>query len=325
MPYATRYQVLFDNNSKGFYYSGDLVEGTAIVETCVGKVIRGTYVTLIGTARIKFENSDSWVTHDTYRIFAATIPVLQRDDDRFFVLPPGTYRYKFEYRLPDNIPSSFYGKFGFINYAAVITLDESKRTYSFKQPFRVMRAINYSRGQELKPIKAQQSKDISPWYCLTIQPLMVTVKSPSIDFMPGQTIYTLIKIENHSSRKIRQIDIKLTKVIEYCRKPQKTTRKYEFIEINSKTITADDLSGKTYVQGIEVPITQPTTVGDSNFINIRYNIYITVKVPACNRENIEFIIPVIISSYKGITPRCGKKLVFDHPDIHTSQPTSLGN
>lgn len=181
---------------------------------------------------------------------------------------------------------------------------------------------------------------------------MVTVKSPSIDFMPGQTIYTLIKIENHSSRKIRQIDIKLTKVIEYCRKPQKTTRKYEFIEINSKTITADDLSGKTYVQGIEVPITQPTTVGDSNFINIRYNIYvscpltdafplnliriqslifeiyffqITVKVPACNRENIEFIIPVIISSYKGITPRCGKKLVFDPPDIHTSQPTSLGN
>lgn len=57
MPYATRYQVLFDNNSKGFYYSGDFIEGTAIVETCVGKVIRGEIIVsfLILEWLIKFE------------------------------------------------------------------------------------------------------------------------------------------------------------------------------------------------------------------------------------------------------------------------------
>lgn len=58
-------------------------------------------------------------------------------------LAPGTHEYPFNFNLPENLPSSFEGKHGFIRYRACVILDIPMwLNKEFEVPFYVFEAIN---------------------------------------------------------------------------------------------------------------------------------------------------------------------------------------
>lgn len=59
------------------------------------------------------------------------------------MLQPGTYNYTFEFKLPNNVPSSIEGDCGWIQYAVNVVVDISIwADQKFEQTFTVIQPIN---------------------------------------------------------------------------------------------------------------------------------------------------------------------------------------
>lgn len=58
-------------------------------------------------------------------------------------LAPGSYKYRFEYNLPSDLPSSFESKYGLIKYHATVVLNYvSRPTKEFQETFDVFRDVD---------------------------------------------------------------------------------------------------------------------------------------------------------------------------------------
>lgn len=151
----------------------------------------------------------------------------------------GFHEYYFEFLLPYELPTSFVGKFGRIQYSAIVGMDVSMRLdKKFEFPFTLIKPINLNydatwtvsfsinafsvicsllepsfRFQE--PVNLVDKFVFFPFSilcCLKSDPVEITARLPVSGFIPGQTINLQFDAKNNSDRPILDFKVQLQKV-----------------------------------------------------------------------------------------------------------------
>src|SRR2546422_3173563 len=96
------------------YYTGEVIEGTVVIETTSEAKSRGLYVDFTGTEETQITRQSGKTSH-TYRSTATLVQwrLPLRGEEP---LPPGTYRYPFRFQIPEQGLPSYPGRPASVKY-----------------------------------------------------------------------------------------------------------------------------------------------------------------------------------------------------------------
>jgi hypothetical protein len=133
-------------------------------------------------------------------------------------IPAGTHRFTFEALLPDNIPASFKGSYGKIEYNVEACLDVPWR---FDKKYKVIFIVggndNLNEQPDLKiPMENEKFTRFCCLFCKS-DPLTVTVTIPRGGFIPDEEIPVTINYVNTSDVKVDRTKIELKQIVNFNR------------------------------------------------------------------------------------------------------------
>lgn len=130
----------------------------------------------------------------------------------------GTYKYEFSCQLPEQLPASFQGSHGSINYEIEAATDIPWAfDKNLKEEFIVVRDEDLTNLPVLRiAVKSEEIKRFCCLFCKS-KPLIMTVSLPCSGFAEGQEIPITINFVNKSNVNVTGTEISLKRVICFAR------------------------------------------------------------------------------------------------------------
>ena len=129
----------------------------------------------------------------------------------------GTNSFPFRFQLPDRLPSSFEGSFGWIRYYVAGRFGATapgKRSHVEKAPITVVDSADINVSQLQRPLRAEKQKTLRCLGLCASALISLTVELPRRGFCHGDIIPLKVTLENGSSRQLR-LRAQLLQVIVY--------------------------------------------------------------------------------------------------------------
>src|SRR2546428_5719687 len=103
------------------YYTGEVIEGTVVIDVTAEAKGRGLYVDFTGTEEKQITRQSGKTSH-TYRSMATLVQwrLPLRGEEP---VPPGTYRYPFRFQIPEQGLPSYAGRHASVKYILTARLD----------------------------------------------------------------------------------------------------------------------------------------------------------------------------------------------------------
>ncbi|XP_048733488.1 arrestin domain-containing protein 2-like isoform X2 [Ostrea edulis] len=281
-------------NQQGVYYPGQVVRGEIVLELSEALKIREIRITFRGEAYVDWPGSSSpydetsgpkkggfrLPSDDNYsaseEYFNRTIPLFGngRGEGDNNILPLGRHTFPFDFGLPDVLPSSFEGPWGYIRYVINATLD---RPWSFN--------TNYKRAFTL----------ISPLDLNTQRNAMKTIY-----FSTAQKTRSLPKrVKNPLKRTATENKISEVLVFPPKNPSRMETLKTRKLEKEVTRISHPGVQGGESVvwkgMGLVIPPVPPSFLERCNIIDIRYFLKLVIGTLG-SLSNLEIPIEVIIGT-----------------------------
>ncbi|XP_032289504.1 arrestin domain-containing protein 17 isoform X2 [Drosophila virilis] len=296
--------ISFDNNPQGVYYAGQELSGVVDLSVDATKRIKGIHVTVSGYAKIR------WIKKGYPRDSERAMCRAYRSylSSRSYVLGScagnscidwlaGEYSYTFHVILPDNLPTSFDGKYGQIHYEIITTIERSGRYPKvFKLPFTVIQPLDLNADAIYRvPLEILDRKRF--WsFCCPTGPLTVKFSTPYCGYAPGQKIHFVLYINNESSIDITECEVKLKQEVSYeSHDPQHEYRYDKHLIALKQFGNVLRWSRKVYRGYLDLPSIPPTSVKPTCPISVNYSIKIIVN-PTEFHWKLKLKIPLTIGS-----------------------------
>ncbi|XP_023175718.1 arrestin domain-containing protein 17 isoform X2 [Drosophila hydei] len=296
--------ISFDNNPQGVYYAGQELSGVVDLSVDATKRIKGIHVTVSGYAKIR------WIKKGYPRDSERAMCRAYRSylSSRSYVLGScagnscidwlaGEYSYTFHVILPDNLPTSFDGKYGQIHYEIITTIERSGRYPKvFKLPFTVIQPLDLNADAIYRvPLEILDRKRF--WsFCCPTGPLTVKFSTPYCGYAPGQKIHFVLYINNESSIDITECEVKLKQEVSYeSHDPQHEYRYDKHLIALKQFGNVLRWSRKVYRGFLDLPSIPPTSVKPTCPISVNYSIKIIVN-PTEFHWKLKLKIPLTIGS-----------------------------
>ncbi|XP_032593465.1 arrestin domain-containing protein 17 isoform X2 [Drosophila grimshawi] len=296
--------ISFDNNPQGVYYAGQELSGVVDLSVDANKRIKGIHVTVSGYAKIR------WIKKGYPRDSERAMCRAYRSylSSRSYVLGScagnscidwlaGEYSYTFHVILPDNLPTSFDGKYGQIHYEIITTIERSGRYPKvFKLPFTVIQPLDLNADAIYRvPLEILDRKRF--WsFCCPTGPLTVKFSTPYCGYAPGQKIHFVLYINNESSIDITECEVKLKQEVSYeSHDPQHEYRYDKHLIALKQFGNVLRWSRKVYRGYLDLPSIPPTSVKPTCPISVNYSIKIIVN-PTEFHWKLKLKIPLTIGS-----------------------------
>ncbi|XP_065354349.1 arrestin domain-containing protein 17 [Calliphora vicina] len=296
--------ISFDNNTQGVYYAGQELSGIVDLTVDTTKRIKAIHITVNGYAKIRwikkgYPRDNERAMCRAYRSYLSS---------RSYVLGScgattymdwlaGEYSYTFHVILPDNLPTSFDGKYGQIHYEIITTIDRPGRYPKvFKLPFTVIQPLDLNADAIYRvPLDILDRKRF--WsFCCPTGPLTVKFSTPYCGYAPGQKVHFVLYINNESSIDITECDVKLKQEVSYeTHDPQHEYRYDKHLIACKQFGNVLRWSRKVYRGYLELPSIPPTSVKTTCPITVNYAIKIIIK-PTEFHWKMKLKIPVTIGS-----------------------------
>ncbi|XP_048733486.1 arrestin domain-containing protein 3-like isoform X1 [Ostrea edulis] len=207
-------------NQQGVYYPGQVVRGEIVLELSEALKIREIRITFRGEAYVDWPGSSSpydetsgpkkggfrLPSDDNYsaseEYFNRTIPLFGngRGEGDNNILPLGRHTFPFDFGLPDVLPSSFEGPWGYIRYVINATLD---RPWSFntnyKRAFTLISPLDLNTQRNAMHSTSNRRAKRMCCLCCKSGPVSGTIYLDKIGFVPGEMININAEIQNLSS------------------------------------------------------------------------------------------------------------------------------
>ncbi|KAH8304951.1 hypothetical protein KR018_011659 [Drosophila ironensis] len=286
------------------YYSGETINGRAILTTTTTKSVNEVYILFEGEAKVRWDERKSKTYHgrtryytDYYRgrhTYQSSKTVVFGAGD----LPPGQYCYNFSIPLPLECPSSMVTKYGKIYYEVSVVLNRQwKFDNVFKQPLTVLQTYNLNMNpQLLMPLVREDIKHFCCWPC-RFGPVLSTLTIPFGGYAPGQKIHFTLEIDNQSSR--RDLD-----GIEVCLKqnykvradsPYHKEKEKEHRLNESSQVERVLRNSKRIIHGtLDIPAVPPSSRNDG-IITVNYVVVLTINMGDCAIDS-DFEVPIQIGT-----------------------------
>lgn len=227
--------------------------------------------------------------------------VRQQRKQKILVLSPGVHTFPFKLGLPLNLPSTFLGLHGWVQYFCRAILKEpSGLIHKNQQVFIIINPIDLNQ----EPLSLQQ-----PFYCEAEE----KIKSPSclassgliacrvrLDrgaFVPGENILVSASIENSSKVTIKKTRAILTETVEYRAKNkiiQSETRELSAVERGKINAKSTDVWKKEI---LHIPALPPTNLRGCHLIKINYDVFFQIITKRNAKKPIELQLPIVMATY----------------------------
>ncbi|XP_060551925.1 arrestin domain-containing protein 17-like [Ruditapes philippinarum] len=185
------------------YQPGEIIRGKIVIHLHRSTLVESVYLTITGEGICAWEEEYVGALESKEIYIDASQAIFDAEGLARY-LEKGFHQFPFEYRLPDNVPSSFIGKFGSVTYIlkAIVQGERQGDTTIATEPFLVMR--KYLLPDELsEPLKTKLAKtyfSMCSWGKVNAD-----IHLNRTGFVPGEDICLQAEVQNHSPLRITAI------------------------------------------------------------------------------------------------------------------------
>ncbi|KAL7035870.1 hypothetical protein ACKWTF_008599 [Chironomus riparius] len=198
--------------------------------------------------------------------------------EEFTQLNRGIHKFPFIYQLPQALPSSFEGKFGYTRYTVTAVLDilNDESITTIVRPFKIIIGHNIIRPYDSQnyPFRAELSTTFT--YCLFPRPLCIVISIPHTEFIVGDDISVNVELVNRSYAVVSKIIVEFIQIANYKSKIPKENNKID--ERTLTRVTGPKIGRKHSVKftcNIKIPnLIPPTQRQSCQIIEIYYKIQV---------------------------------------------------
>lgn len=206
---------------------------------------------------------------------------LVRATNKILVLSPGVHTFPFKLGLPPNLPSTFLGLHGWVQYFCRAVLREpSGLVHKNQQVFIIINPIdlNAEPANLQQPFYCEAEETVQGNKCSSAGLITCRVRLDRGGFVPGENILVSATLENSSKLSIKKTRAILTETVEYRAKSrivQSETRELAAIERGKVAARSTDVWKK---EMLHIPALPPTNLRGCHLIKINYDVYVSVEV-----------------------------------------------
>ncbi|XP_035784904.1 arrestin domain-containing protein 17-like [Anopheles albimanus] len=282
-PAATVCKITLDGNSQDVFFAGQKLSGTVDLTPSKTKKVKGVQLKITGVGCVRwtetygtgttvpFSGREEYLTH--------TVDLLRSETDEPIDLPAQRHLYRFSLLLPDTLPTSFEGDYGYIRYTVRLVLQRPwKFDLTYKIAFTVVNQLNLNAVNPPLNVAAvqEQIKHFSCGPCRS-DPLTINVLLPMTGYVPGQFILTTVDISNRSSKCIAEVKLKLRRQVLYRSKcPHEQSKVVRCTLAKFQCSGVDSKSSAGYERRFLVPPEPPTR--SDTIIRLEYYVEVVARV-----------------------------------------------
>jgi len=267
------------------YFPGSKVDGDVVVEVSSCKKYHFIEVGLYGFACTRWTegSGEHATTYTSYHTLVDSNSVVwMREWDVNRHLPTGTHRFPFQFTLPHQLPPSFSGKYGQIEYHVQARIDAGilKPSHTLTTPLHVVEVVN--QGSASLQCPAVKRKEKTVW-CLhgNPKPIILTAELPNLGYCLGDTIPLSVTVENGSGRQVK-VSASLAQHVQYDGVgPYGAVNAIEveqkIVGARSDSILPQEIS--VWNPRIVIPCTLCTTMQSQVDIRVWYTLKVSVVIP----------------------------------------------
>ncbi|XP_011267384.3 arrestin domain-containing protein 17 isoform X1 [Camponotus floridanus] len=295
MPSLRTFRIEFDR-SGATYAPGEQVTGNVIIDLAREKSIRALKLSIKGEANVNWERTrtrkdshgrnQTEVDHFrasehyfnlTYYLFGNTTGSSSDGEVR---MPAGFHKYPFTFSLPSNIPCSFEHVNGHIRYTTKAVIDRPWRfNHECKIAFTVVSSYDLNNhSQQCLGIDDETSDSFCYFCCVNMGSIKTRIKIPTTGFVPGQSIETMINLNNTSSVNVTKICVKLERSLEFHAKTPYNSTKTDKAVIKAGHNTGPFSQYDDIISRLQIPPIPPSQLEYCNIIDQNYILRITIHV-----------------------------------------------
>lgn len=195
------------------YQPGEIIRGKICIHLHRSTLVQTVFLTITGEGVCTWEDEDFGQIQSSENYIDATQAVFDAQGEARY-LDKGFHDLPFEYQLPENIPSSFIGKFGSVTYIlkAIVQGEKPGETTIATEPFLVMRKYTL-------PDETAESKEINIaktyFSVCSWGKVKATVTLNRTGFVPGEDIYLQADVQNRSPLRVTAIQASLMMISNY--------------------------------------------------------------------------------------------------------------
>ncbi len=309
-------EIVIESGEDTYYRSGDRINGSILLDVGrEGLECKGVTTSVTGEASTHFwekqtidkgteGKSRDW-HYDEEQYFKLKRLVLG-DGNTVQVLPEGTHEFKFNEVLPDNLPSTFTGKYGQVRYYVgirVLRISDDDPEMTAKKDFTVM-----SLAEDLANItEANQGCTVNVTrhfgiLCCMSGPLSAEVTTNKTGFVPGEAILVQVTVDNQSNRVVKEASIHLKQRVTFyglkhgrgMQHSEKDINVIAYVNLPDEVKPGENKSWKN--QEISIPSDlPPSDLMNCTIIDISYSLLFNL-VPRGITQLIQCELPFIIGT-----------------------------
>ncbi|XP_011176341.1 arrestin domain-containing protein 17 isoform X2 [Solenopsis invicta] len=346
MPSLRTFRIEFDRPG-ATYAPGDIVTGDVIVDLAREKTIRALKLSIKGEANVSWERRRT--TRDSQGHNRTKVDHFRANEQYFNLtyyllgntagngevrISAGFHRYSFNFSLPYNIPCSFEHTNGHIRYTMKAVIDRPWRfDHESKIAFTVVSSYDLNtHSHQCIGVDDEVNESFCCFCCLNLGSMKIRIRIPTTGFVPGQSIETIVNLNNISRVNVTKICVKLERTLDFhARLPYNTTK-------TDKAIVKVDQSMGPFGQQAEVasrlqiPPIPPSQLEYCSIIDQKYSLRVTIHVSGTHCS-ITKIYPILIgtiplhstilsASYMQNVPQPTAPIIQDDYDPPPPMPTS---
>ena len=307
MSLITRFDIVLEHDidEQYQYEPGEDLRGDVILELSGTIAIKAIMVQIKGEANVSWEDSSKKSSPQAYQVdevyIDVTLDILQMEEGKLVTLDEGRHRFPLNYQLPENLPSSFIGKFGSITYVVKAMLKEDKRfgpsTVITSEPFLVLKRLDIVEDAELqKPVTCTNEKRLfgTLMFCLSGK-VCATININRSGHLPGEDIFLDAEITNSSPRLVQSVQAALV-MTSVFRAKQKSCQSIQIVNKKRDEWEMDYGEGRRWKN---VRLTIPPYIPESrldgcDIIDIHYELMFKVEISGKNELKIN--VPLTIGT-----------------------------
>lgn len=208
------------------YQPGEVLRGNIRIKAARPTALRTITIRVVGEGNVSWKDEEgdsrSPINQAEEKYVDVSKIVLETKNQNPRNLQPGYTNFPFEYQLPENLPSSYIGKFGNVTYTIKCTVTGVKSidTSITSEPFLVLRRSPLPESAK-EEMTLQQEKRL--WGSCTFGKISARLNMESRGGVPGEDLFMHAEIKNHSQRTVTAMQAALVMLSTYHARNKSTS------------------------------------------------------------------------------------------------------
>ncbi|KAM7358707.1 arrestin domain-containing protein 17-like isoform 1-T6 [Cochliomyia hominivorax] len=293
-----KFLIIFDNTSL-LYFPGQFLSGRVLLELQDDTPALGLHFHVVGEGVVRAGTGrQERGTYDKENYIDFRMRLLGDVDQGPAVLSPGIHSFPFKLGLPMGLPSTFLGRYGWIQYYCKAALREPNGLiHKNHQVFIVMNPIDLNMEKSIlaQPFTCEVEHKMGV-ACVGGGMVKCRVALDRGGYVPGESVLVTAFISNHSNATIKRTKASLTETIEYLARGKVVQTEKRALAVLVRGKIRPGGKDEWQNDSLYVPPLPPTNLHGCHLIKISYDVFFVIEPKSLEKE-IKLQLPIVLATY----------------------------